>query len=128
LIANLRWAHSDIVDVSTIAAAHIERYESTFDRLVDWTTTGQLPEDQIHHSHFADFRSTPIQTVKGLYKRFDRPWSAEIEERMSAALTANPSDRHGEHRYDPSELGESPKALRQRFARYQKQFNVPSDS
>jgi hypothetical protein len=128
LIANLRWAHSDVVDVSTIAAAHIERYESTFDRLVDWTTTGQLPEDQIHHSHFADFRSTPIQTVQSLYKRFDRPWSAEIEERMSAALKANPSNRHGEHRYDPSELGESPKTLRQRFARYQKQFNVPSDS
>jgi hypothetical protein len=128
LIANLRWAHSDRVDSQTIARAHLDRYTRSFERLVDWTAKGKFPSDQIHHSHFADFQTSPVETVRALYKQFDRPWSSELATAMSSALKANPADRHGQHAYDQSEFGEPPEELRKRFSRYQAQFEVPSDS
>lgn len=127
LIANLRWAHSDEVDPVAIARAHVERYHTTFERLVEWTVEGALPNDQIHHSHFADFRRAPIKTVRDLYQRFDKPWTPETESILSATLERSPAERHGAHLYDPSDLAEDPTRLRARFARYQTHFNVPSD-
>jgi len=128
LIANLRWAHSDSVDVASIAASHVRRYRASFERLVDWTDTGKLPADQIHHSHFADFREAPIETVQELYTRFGIGWSKAAEAAMRAALEAHPSDRHGEHVYSREDLGADPGALRRDFARYQARFDVPSDA
>lgn len=127
LIANLRWAHSDEVDVSSIAAAHVDRYRASFERLVDWIDEGKLPADQIHHSHFADFKRAPLEKVRDLYSRFGIEPSEVAETAMRAALAANPSDRHGEHVYSREDLAADPARLRLDFARYQSRFDVPSD-
>lgn len=124
LIATLRWSHSDHVDPAAIAQAHLDRYARTFERLVDWTEAGTLPEAQIHHSQFADFQEKPIETVSALYERFGLEWSGEAEQAMRETLEASPADRHGTHEYDPAELGDDPQQLRARFARYQKTFSV----
>ena len=99
----------------------------SFDRLVDWIDAGELPTDQIHHSHFEDFREAPMETVQKLYARFGLDWSSVAEAEMRAALEANPPDRHGQHVYSRAELGADPEALRRLFARYQARFDVPSD-
>ncbi len=127
LIANLRFAHSDEVDDQAIAAAHIRRYRKTFDRLVEWVDAGRLPDAQIHHSHFADFRTAPIETVRALYERFAIAWDPDAETAMRAALSKNPADRHGEHVYSMEAPGIDPDRLRSDFARYQARFEVPSD-
>jgi hypothetical protein len=127
LIANLRWAHSDSVSASSIAADHIRRYSRTFDQLVAWSDEEALPLEQIHHSHFADFRQEPIETVQGLYGKFGIPWSNEAEAAMRTSLAENPSDRHGGHVYSREDLGGEPAELRQTFARYQSRFAVPAD-
>ncbi|MCP4905846.1 MAG: sulfotransferase [bacterium] len=128
LIANLRWVHSDTVDVTSIAESQLRRYRASFDRLVDWSDEGELPTRQIHHSHFADFREAPIETVRALYARFGMEWSSAAETEMRAALVENPSNRHGEHVYSRDDLGGDPARLRRDFARYQTRFDVPSDT
>jgi len=127
LIANLRWAHSDHVDAAAIAGAHVERYRATFERLVDWTEEKRLPLEQIHHSHFADFRRAPIETVRRLYTQFGVETSEATEDAMRKALSANPSDRHGTHAYSQDDLGTDPTRLRTEFTRYQARFDVESD-
>ncbi len=127
LIANLRWAHSNAVDPTAIAEEHAERYARTFERLVDWSEEGILPEAQVHHSHFADFQTEPIATTERLYARFEKTLGGHAREAMQKALDANPADPHGKHRYSRASVGEDRTALRTRFARYQQAFDVPSD-
>ena len=127
LIANLRFAHSDEVDAGAIAAAHIRRYRRTFERLVEWVDEERLPAEQIHHSHFADFRNAPIDTVRALYERFGIAWDPGPETAIRSALSQNPADRHGGHVYSKEDLGVDPARLRSDFARYQARFDVPSD-
>ena len=128
LIANLRWAHSDAVDPEAIARAHVERYQASFERLVDWSDSGALPSKQIHHSRFADFRQDALAVVSGLYERFGIAWGAETETAMRKALGDNPADRHGGHAYQRDALGRDPGDLRRAFARYQARFEVASDT
>jgi hypothetical protein len=127
LIAALRWSHSDRVDPDAIAAAHVRRYAETFDRLVDWTEHDKIPASQIHHSLFGDFQETPIESVHALYTRFGIDWTDTAQHAMKNALVTNAVDRHGEHQYSRDALGEDPAILRERFARYQATFSVPSD-
>ena len=127
LIANLRWAHSDHVDPGSIAASHLRRYEQTFERLVDWTAQGTLPADRVHHSHFRDFLHAPIETARGLYASFDRPFTEGTATALQSALDANPREKHGTHSYTQDDLGAPPATLRPRFARYQQAFQVPND-
>ena len=124
LIANLRFSHSDEVDVEAIAAAHLRRYTATFERLVDWSEAGRLPEEQLHHGYFRDFVDRPLETVRGLYDRFGMEWTPATEAALSAALDANPADRHGAHVYSADDLGEEPERLRERFARYRAHFGL----
>ena len=126
-IANLRWSHSDTVDPAAIAREHLERYARSFERLVDWDAMGELPTGQIHHSHFADFLSAPVETTSALYEALGRQLPPNAAENMRVALDASPADQHGTHRYSHEELGEDEEALRKRFARYQTRFGVPSD-
>ncbi len=121
LIANLRWAHSDRVDAEAIARAHRERYRASFERLVDWTESGALPTERMHHSRFVDFQRDALAVVRGLYERFGLAWTLDVETAMRAALGDNPADRHGRHAYDREEPGDAV------FARYQARFDVPSD-
>lgn len=127
LIANLRWSHSEDVDPQAIADAHVRRYAATFERLVDWTESDVLPDDQVHHSHFRDFVEAPLDTTRALYERFDRPFTDETAATLQSALDANPRAKHGAHAYTQEDLGAPPEALRPRFARYQRAFAVPND-
>ena len=122
LIANLRWAHSDEVDAAAIATAHRERYAASFDRLVDWSEAGRLPEERMHHSHFADFQTNAMAVVRRLYERFGLAWNPEAEAAMRQALEANPSDRLGGHRYarETERVDD--------FDRYRRYFDVPVDT
>ncbi len=127
LIANLRWAHSDRVSPVAIGRAHVDRYARSFDRLVDWTEAGALPADAIHHSHYADFEQSPIETMRALYARFDLAIPPALERDWRAALEAPKAGGEAGHRYSLDDLGEPPEALSARFARYRAAFGIPAD-
>ena len=125
LIANLRWAHSDTVDPKAIARAHVARYRASFERLVDWTQTGAVPAERLHHSRLADFQEDALAVVADLYRHFDIPWSDALAEAMGRTLSESPADRHA---YTRDPLGADQDELRSAFARYQGHFGVPSDA
>jgi hypothetical protein len=120
LLANLRWVHSDHVDVAGIGRYHHDLYRGSLDRLVDL----ELPPDRLHHSHYADFLERPVETVRAVYEAFGLPWSADLEARMEAHLAARPQGRHGEHRYDFDDLGVARSEVDAGFARYRDRFGV----
>jgi hypothetical protein len=127
LIANLRWAHSDVVDPRAIAESHIERYRTTFEQLVDRSESGSLPSERLHHSLFADFQQDAHGVLTRLYRRFGLSLPADIEAEMRNALYGDQADRHGRHAYSHHDLTADPTALRAAFSRYQTYFKIPPD-
>lgn len=128
LIANLRWAHSDVVDYAEIGHAHVERYATSLGKLAAMTADGLLPEDPLHHSRYAEFMDDAMTVVAGLYDRFGRPLSDAAAKRMGETLAARPQGgEHGRHAYSVDDLGAEPAVLRERFRSYQEQFDVPDE-
>lgn len=127
LIATLRWSHSDAVDPTEIAAAHLDRYAERFERLSEWVEGGVLPSAQTHHFHFQDLVDDPLPSLESLYSALGLPVDAILSARFEEVLRAQPRGRHGGHAYGQDDLGQAPSALRARFARYQSAFQVPDE-
>ena len=123
LVSTLRYAHSDHVDMTEIGRFHTDLYHSDLDGLVD----ASLPQEQIHHSRYADFMSDPVGVVRSVYEAFGRELSPEAEVRMKAHLADRPKDRHGAHEYSFEDLGLDRTAESARFARYRAHFGVPEE-
>lgn len=120
LVASLRWAHSDTVDVAAIAPYHAELYGRSLDRLVDLDPT--LPAERVHHSRYADFVADGVGTVRSVYEHLGLPWSSTVEARMREHLAAKPKGHKGEHVYSFDDLGLDRDAEQARFARYCARF------
>ena len=76
---------------------------------------------------YGDLVRDPIGALRGLYLRFELPFTREAEARMRAYLAAKPKDKHGAHRYSFEATGADRAGERQRFAEYQRRFGVPSE-
>ena len=116
LVANLRWVHSDRVDLAEIGRYHADLFTRSLDRLVD----RQVPVAS--HSRYADFLSEPLATVHRVYDALGLAWSDDLESRMATSLAARPQGRHGEHRYDFDDLGLDRTATAAGFERYAAAF------
>ena len=53
------------------------------------------------------------------------PWSDATEERMRRFLSDNPRGKHGAHHYSLDDFGLELDAIRARFARYCRAYDVP---
>ena len=82
--------------------------------------------DQTLCGHYADFLSSPLETVDAVYDALGLEWSSALEEKMAAALAAKPQGRHGEHSYSFDDLGVDRAAVAAGFARYVERFGVPT--
>jgi len=128
LIASMRAAHSDDVDVPGIARYHAELYGRSLDGLVDLTDAGLLAPARVTHTTFADFVTDPLPVVDGCYAHFGWDLPATTRDAMAAYLAAHPQGRLGRHEYSFAGLGLDPDAERARFARYVDRFAVPTGS
>ena len=126
LVANLRWVHSDAVDFEAIGRALAARYAATLDRLVDLDVelrgTGRL-----HHVHYRDVAGDLPGVMQSLYAALDAPLADDVLARMKSEIASRPNDKHGVHEYSFADVGLDRAEQRERFARYQKHFEVPSD-
>ena len=66
--------------------------------------------------------------MRAVYERIGTPFTTETEQRMRAYLEARPRERHGRHDYDFADTGLDRDATRARFATYQAQYAIPSES
>ena len=109
LVATLRSAHSDDVDVHEIARYHADLYGRALDALVD------VASEQVHHVRYADLAADPVAVVSALYAALDRRLSADAEARMRAYVDAQPR---------PSHPYETARSVDGRFDRYRTRFGV----
>jgi hypothetical protein len=109
LVATLRAAHSDHVDVDEIATYHADLYGRSLDALVD------VDDDRVHHVRYADLSADPVGVVRKLYAELDEPLSADADARMRAYVAAQPR---------PSHPYETARNVDGRFARYRVAFGV----
>lgn len=120
LVANLRWVHSDNVDITEVGRYHTELFARSLDALADRGSQGfRRP---VSHSRYADFLSDPVGTVQAVYRALGLPWSPEVAGRMAESLAERPRGRHGEHSYSFDDLGLDRAATAARFARYRTTF------
>jgi hypothetical protein len=127
LIATMRYAHSDAVDFADIGRYHADLYGRSLDRLVDLTDSGALDGAKVHHTLYSAFIADPLGTMAGVVDGIDRKLTTQTEDAIRAHLAANPRGAKGEHRYSFDDLGLDREAERERFARYQSRFGVPSE-
>jgi hypothetical protein len=111
LVANLRWAHSDDVDVAEIGRYHARLYGRSLTALAD----GVDVTGPVHHVHYRDLTRDPLATVARLYGALG--WSLPH-------LEVAPRDDHGGHDYDLADAGLDPATERTRFRHYCDTFDV----
>ena len=129
LVAHLRGLASDQTSVSEAAAGYAEDIFLGLDRGIEARDRGTFPAGQIVDVHFTEFVADPLSTIKGIYASLDRELSGPTEERMRTFLATNPGDGGGDGtRYRFADTGLDAGLLRERSARYQERFAVPSET
>jgi hypothetical protein len=109
LVATLRSAHSDHVDVEGIARYHADLYGRSLDALVD------VADDRVHHVRYADLAADPVAVGGTVYPALDHPSPAHADARMRAYVAAQPR---------PTHPYETARTVDDRFARYRRAFDV----
>jgi hypothetical protein len=127
LVATLRLAHSDAVDMPTIGRYHAELYGRYLDALVDADEQGVLDPARTHHGLYADFVADPMGSVRATYEGVGLELSPGAAAAMERHLVEKPKGHKGEHRYSFDDLGLERDAERARFERYRTHFSVPEE-
>jgi hypothetical protein len=125
LIANMRSAHSDDVDLAAIGRYHLDLYADTLDRFVDTVDGGVVDPARLTNSRHVDFLDDAMGVTRGLYAHFGWELSAAAEHAMEAYLRDHEEGRAG-GRYDLASFGLDGADVRARFARYATRFGVAS--
>jgi hypothetical protein len=128
LVASLRYAHSDEVDMTAIGRFHADLYHADLDGLATTDERGTLPRDRFHHSRYADFVADGVGVVRAVYASAGRELGADAAARMTAVLADRPKDSHGAHEYHFADLGLDLASETARFGRYREHFGVPDES
>jgi hypothetical protein len=68
------------------------------------------------------FVNDPLATVRSIYAFFGLELSALAQERMRSWVAADPTSRHGQHRYNLEDFGVTAQGLREVFADYRAEF------
>ena len=123
LIKHVRAIYSDSVDLKGIGETFMETFEIMIERTRRFMAAHG--DDAILHIGYADLTRDPIGTVRSIYERFDEPFTAEAEASMGAYLAENEQGKHGKHAYDLAEYGLSKESVRERFADYIRDFDIP---
>jgi hypothetical protein len=127
LVANLRWVHSDHVDLADIGRYHLDLFGRSLDDLARRDAAGELGATHLAHGRYADFVERPLDAVEQFYARLGLELAPETEARMAAHLAARPKGRRGEHHYDFADLGLDLAETRACFDRYVRHFDVPAE-
>ena len=73
----------------------------------------------VDHRHFL---ADPLGTVRALYEHFGIDLCAATEQAMCAWIAADPTSRHGEHRYSIDSFGITEDEIRSQFADYRSEY------
>ena len=118
LVATLRSAHSDHVDLDAIGRYHVDLYSRALDAFVDQVESGGLDSARLTNSRHTDFLADSLDVVRSLYGHFGWELSDEAVEAMAAYLADHSEGATGGHTYDLASFGVDGDEVRSRFSRY----------
>jgi len=95
------------------------------DRMMDFRD--REGDARFHDLQFHDFMADPIGSLRAAYARFGETLSDEAAAAMRAHLEGHPRGKHGKNAYTLEGYGLSRDAIRERFARYVRRFDVPEE-
>lgn len=123
LLATLRWAQSDDVDIAAIGAYHADLYTRSLNRLVELTQSGAVPNDQIVHIDHDELIADPTAVIASAYDRLGLTFSGAFSTVLERHL-AKPREQSEPHTYDAADLGIDPTATRAALQPYCDRFGV----
>jgi hypothetical protein len=124
LIKHVRAVYSDDVDLKGIGASFMDTFQIMIDRVDAFKA--KHGEDAIHDVQYAQIMRDPIGTVRGIYERFDEPFTSEAAAAMQAYMANNQKGKHGKHTYDLAEYGLTKEDVHERFKSYIERYDIPS--
>jgi hypothetical protein len=127
LITTLRGLTSSRIDPLEIAEDWTQRLARGLELAMRTRQQRRLASDRVLDIHFHEFLKDEVGMVRRIYEHFGRELSIEAEASMRAFLADNSRDQRGHHTYTFADTGLHVSDERQRFARYQEYFNVPSE-
>ena len=128
LVTVLRSLASDAIDPLEIAQDWTERLARGLAQTTRVRDEAALPASRVFDVRFAELMVDPIAMVRRIYAHFDMPLGADAEDRMRRFLAANPSDKHGAHRYTLAASGLDLDTERRRYADYQRRFGIADET
>jgi hypothetical protein len=127
LVAHLRWAHSDRVDLPSIGRYHAELYARSLNALATNPDPRLAEPGRVHSGFYNELVADPVSSAKACYESWQLPFSEQAQQKMQQYVAARPRGRHGSHEYSFAELGLDAAAERTRFAPYTHHFSVPDE-
>ncbi len=127
LACTLRTFASEPTPIEQVAREWAEYVIDGIDRSVDARESGIVPASQVVDVQYQSFAADPIATVAAAYDQLGLAFTVEAEQRMRSFLAAQPAREHGGHHYTFAQTGLDEKTLRERTARYQTYFDVPTE-
>lgn len=110
----LTWSlTSDKVDLEQVAETVLDMAQRC--EAAGHAAVQALPPEQVVHVHFKELVADPAAKVASIYERFGYPADPALADKISAWLKANPSDKHGKHRYQLSDFGLTAEIVRRRL-------------
>ena len=127
LMGTIKSMRTERVDVDALAPWISMGYGLMLDDTIDARGGGELPDDQFVDVRYADLMTDPVVTIDTIYERLeiDRPPTLAVA--IADYLSAQPQGSHGVHRYSLTDTGLDAAAERERFRRYQAQYDVPDE-
>jgi hypothetical protein len=127
LVATLRSLACDDPTIAEAAPEYADYIIDGLDRSVTAREDGTVRPDRVVDVNFDDFMADPFAAIGAVYDRLGFELTADAEARMRRFLDDHPQDKFGKHRYSFADTGLDEGELRERVARYQDFFGVPSE-
>jgi hypothetical protein len=127
LVSTLRGMASDDSSVPEAAEEFGNYIIDGLDRSVDARENGTVDPKRVVDVQFADFMADPFATIGRAYDILGFELTSDAERRMRAFLADNPQNKFGRHTYTWDATGLDLGAWRERAARYQEYFEVPTE-
>jgi hypothetical protein len=124
LHTTLRSTFSDAVDPVRTGAEATRRWADGIGRALAARDAGCAPPAQFLDVWYTDLVRDPIGAVRGVYRHFDLPFAAPLEERMRRFLAENPKDKHGRHQYTLGQFGLDRDEELARYRAYRERFGL----
>lgn len=122
LITILRRVFSDDVDPAEIGRDALHYWHETLTKFLHARET--LPAERIFDLSYLEIRRDPIAAVRSVYEHFGWNFSHQAATRMRTMLANQPSEEHGQHRYELAQFGLDAVDAAELFAPYCEQFDL----